>query len=63
MFSNPDVLLDLANGYQQDHLEAAGRARLLAARKRGSHRRTRRRGAPRSTATVDPCAGGMVPVR
>lgn len=63
MFSNPEVLLDLANGYQQDHLEAAGRARLFAARKRGAHRRTRRQPAARSTATVDPCAGGMVTVR
>jgi hypothetical protein len=63
MFSNPEVLLDLANGYQQDHLEAAGRARLLAARRRGGHRRPRRRPAPRAAASVDPCAGGMVTVR
>ncbi|BCJ36889.1 hypothetical protein Athai_47300 [Actinocatenispora thailandica] len=63
MYSNPEIMLDLANGYQQDHLEAAGRARLFAARKRGGHRRTRRHATPRGTATVDPCAGGMVTVR
>jgi hypothetical protein len=41
----------------------AARSRLLAARRRGAHRRSRRHAAPRRTATVDPCAGGMVPVR
>jgi|GEM_PF-5582895 len=63
MYTNPDVLIDLANDYRSDQVAAGARSRLLAARRHGGHRRTHRRGGRTHTDTVDTCVGGTVPAR